>query len=842
MNDATYQVDLTNCDREPIHILGAIQPFGFLLALSTDWLIGRDPDELLGLPLLDVFTSEAVHAIRNRLTLLRGADTAERLFALALTGDGRPYDVALHFADGQVVIEAEPAQVENGDSAGTIRAMMGRLDRAEGVEAFLREGSRQVRALTGFDRVMVYRFDAEGAGEVVAEAARSGIGSFLGLHYPASDIPAQARALYIRNLFRIIADVGAPPVPIVPALDPAGAPLDLSLAGLRAVSPIHIEYLTNMGVAASLSISIVIDGRLWGLFACHHYSPRLPSLERRSLAELFGQMFAMKLESRERQATGDFTERARHVADRLLQQVAGDATLLDDPTWLAETINDVIEADGVGVSINGRIALSGLTPPERAFARLVRALNGAAAGKVHAADSITAFFPEAAEYADVAAGMLALPISRSPRDYVVLFRQEIVRTVRWAGDPHKPAEYGPNGPRLTPRKSFETWSELVRGRSKPFSPAEIRVAETLRATLIEVVLRLSDDAHAERQLASERQDLLIAELNHRVRNILSLIRGLVRQSRGGARSVDDFVGEVDGRIQALARAHNQITRDQWGPAALRGLIETEAAAYLADSADRVLLSGPEVVLNPQAFSTLALVFHELMTNSAKYGALSDNGHVAVAWWFDRDRGLLLEWREKDGPKVRPPTRQGFGTTIITRSIPYGLGGTAHVAYDPGGFSASFSLPPRHVGAREVGDSARTDPAATPERVIYAAPAKIIDGKTVLLVEDSLIIAMDAEDILLRLGASRVIAASTVAQSLDEIDRDPPAIAVLDINLGPDTSFAVADKLKAVDIPYLFATGYGEQMVLPEAHADVTVLQKPYSIETVAEGISRSFGR
>ena len=184
-----------------------------------------------------------------------------------------------------------------------------------------------------------------------------------------------------------------------------------------------------------------------------------------------------------------------------------------------------------------------------------------------------------------------------------LFRQEIVQSVRWAGDPHKPATFGPNGPRLTPRKSFESWSQLVRGHSRPFTPAEVHVAETLRATLIEVVLRMSDEAHVERQQASERQELLIAELNHRVRNILGLIRGLVSQSKTSAGSIDDYVRELDGRIHALARAHNQITKDNWGPAPLRGLIETEAAAYLAGRSDRVVTRGRDILLDPQAFAT-----------------------------------------------------------------------------------------------------------------------------------------------------------------------------------------------------------------------------------------------
>jgi light-regulated signal transduction histidine kinase (bacteriophytochrome) len=848
VSESDFKVDLTNCDREPIHILGGVQPFGFLLAMSGDWLvarasantaefIGRTPAEILGRPLIEVFTPDAVHAIRNRLAMLRGDDGVERLLERDLLDDGRKFDLALHFSHGQVVIEAEPAQSDTGDSAGSIRGMMNRLDQAEGSENFFREGARQVRALTGFDRVMVYRFDQSGAGEVVGEAVRPGIGSFLGLHYPASDIPAQARSLYVRNLFRIIADVGAAPVPIVPEHDERGAPIDLSLSVLRSVSPIHIEYLKNMGVAASLSISIVIDGALWGLFACHHYAPRLPSLERRSLSELFGQMFAMKLESRERQLAAEYAANGRTVADRLLASVAGDASLLDDPAWLGEMLDGAIAADGVGVYINGRIALSGLAPDEAAFRAIIAALNGTAAGRVFATDRIADLVPAAEGHAAVAAGLLALPISRRPRDYVVLFRQEMVQAVRWAGDPHKPTEFGPNGPRLTPRKSFETWSQLVRSRSKPFTLAEVRVAETLRATLIEVVLRLSDEAHIERQLAAERQDLLIAELNHRVRNILSLIRGVVRQSRSSTGSIDDYVRELDGRIHALARAHNQITSDSWGPAPLRGLIETEAAAYLATRSDRVVTLGPDVLLDPLAFATLALVIHELVTNSAKYGGLSDSGRVTVSWHLDDAGDLKIDWCEQGGPPVQAPTRQGFGSTIIRRSIPYDLGGTARVQFKLAGLEAHFCIPARYVTARSaVVRSVSPDPA--PIEPAEPAGNKPLSGETVLLVEDSLIIAMDAEDVLTRLGAGQVVPVASVRHALEEIERVDPALALLDINLGDETSFAIAEKLLERGIPFLFATGYGDQAQLPPALLQVPVLQKPYSAAGIAEGIAK----
>lgn len=851
VSDPSFEVDLTNCDREPIHELGAIQPFGFLLALSSDWLIkrasanlehylGLAAEEALGTRAIDLLGETAVHALRNRLTLLRGPDAVERLFGLPLA-NGRRADFAIHMTGDTVVIEGEPSGADpETDAASAIRAMMSRLDDTGDGAAFYREGARQVRALTGFDRVMVYRFDPDGSGVVVAEAARGGLGSFLDLRYPASDIPQQARRLYLRTPFRIIADVDADPVPIVPRLDERGQPIDLSLSVLRSVSPIHIEYLRNMGVAASLSISIIVEGKLWGLFACHHYaSARCPDFERRSIAELFGQMFALKLESRERKAMSHYELAARQHADRLLAAIANDATLLDNPEWLGSMLHGTIPCDGIGIWLDGKLARSGMTPPAEAFPQLVRRLNGMTAGRIFATDRIADTISAAADYDDVAAGILVLPISRTPRDYVLLFRQEMVRTVKWAGDPHKPAQLGPHGARLTPRKSFELWSQEVRGRSQPFSEPEIRVAEMLRASLIEVVLRMSDEAQEERRRASERQELLIAELNHRVRNILSLIRGLVRQSRDPEANAREIMAMLEGRIESLARAHDQITQDNWSPAPLGQLIETEAAAYLAGKCGRLTCEGPAALLHPNAFSTLALVFHELMTNSAKYGALSDNGGVTVRWRLDDEGDLLIEWRERGGPAVQPPRRQGFGTTIIQRSIPYDLGGKAQARFETAGFEADFCIPARHIVVH--------DPAAPmlsfapgPSEDPGDAPRAVISG-SVLLVEDSLIIAMDAEDILGALGAERVVTASSVAAALAELERETFALAVLDFNLGPETSLPIASALRAAGVPYLLATGYGEQLRLPPELDGIQVIQKPYTRASIAWGVSTTLG-
>ncbi|MBB3648143.1 light-regulated signal transduction histidine kinase (bacteriophytochrome)/CheY-like chemotaxis protein [Rhizobium sp. BK619] len=849
MSGTFEPVDLTNCDREPIHQLGSVQPFGFLLAISSDWIVTRASANLaeflaitqadaLGRPVTSLITPESLHTIRNKLTTLRGSDVVERIFGIALTSAQDRFDIAVHMSDSGVIIEGEHCQEDRHDAPSlSMRSMMSRLDHTETMEAFFRDGARQARALTGFDRVMVYRFDDSGSGEVVAEAARAGIGSFLGLHYPASDIPVQARALYLRNLFRIIADVDAAPVPILPQLNENGQPLDLSMSVLRSVSPIHIEYLKNMGVGASLSISIVVDGKLWGLFACHHYGPRLPSAQSRSTAELFGQMFASRLESRERRLALDYETKARRIADRLLTSVADNASLLDDPAWLIEALADAIPADGIGVWINGRLALAGIGPNERSFATLVRHLNRNAAGRIYAVDRLAETYPDL-ELDEAVAGMLAIPISRSPRDYVVLFRQELVRTVRWGGDPHKPVEYGPNGPRLTPRKSFDAWSELVRGRSLPFTEAERRVAETIRITLIEVVLRLTDEASMARQAANERQELLIAELNHRVRNILSLITGIIRQSQATSVSVGDYIRQIEGRVQSLARAHDQITRDHWAPASLRQLLLAETAAYLGKNAQRIQMRGADVLLEPQAFSTAALVFHELMTNSAKYGSLSGTGSgtVQLGWHRDDEGNLHIDWREKDGPPVVEPKRHGFGSTIIRRSIPYDLGGKADVRYNRDGVEADFSIPARYV---VTATSERSDPAAggTADHKPIAGDHRPLSGLTVLLVENNLIIAMDGEDILRRLGAD-VATAPSVAEAMEILAGQSFDLALLDVNLGDETSFGIADRLAAEGVPFAFATGYGEGIAQANSHSDAPVLQKPYTMDGVTDTLAR----
>lgn len=837
------QVDLTNCDREPIHIPGSVQPFGFLIALQSDFTVcmasdnvasylGREPGQIFQRPLESIFSDAAIEAIRTRVDYLTGPDATERLFGVTLQDGGRPFDVAIHFSGAYLVIEAEPSVIEPDVNSGElVRLMLGRVRKTRGITDLAQEAARQVKVLTGFDRVMVYRFAADGSGEVIAEVAKAGLETFLGLHYPASDIPQQARALYTRNWLRIIADVNAAPVSLLSTATHSAGLLDLSMSTLRSVSPIHIEYLQNMGVGASMSVSILRDGKLWGLFACHHYSAHHISFERRTAAELFGQMFSWILETREREATIAYETRAQQIQERLIEAAA---THEHSQRAIFDFVYDyrkMIECDGIAIWSNGEIKLSGQTPTEAEVKDLVGFINRTSPGRITASAEIAKVYAAGGAFRDRAAGFLAVPISRVPRDCLIFFRREVTQSVNWGGAPEKVYTTGPHGPRLTPRKSFELWQEVVHGQSKPWTQADLHIAESLRITLLEVILQLADLAARERKGAQERQELMIAELNHRVRNILGLVRGLVAQSKDTATSVEEFSGVLGGRIQALARAHDQITSLNWAPVALKTLVESEAGAYLGSRAGRIQMGGPDVALDPKAFATLALVVHEMMTNSAKYGALADStGQVEIVWKLDRNSSLVIDWKESGGPPVQPPSRRGFGTTIIERSIPFDLKGDAELRFDLLGVQAKFTIPANFVELMSMSGIAT-------KLESEADAAQRISG-TALIVEDNLIIAMGAEVILLELGARHVETAASVSQALAAIERSTPGFALLDLNLGSENSIPVATRLSELKVPFVFATGYGERAPIPAELESAPVVQKPYTRDVVEAALAK----
>ena len=834
-------VDLTNCDREPIHQIGAIQNFGALIAVTTDGMIAHrsanfaemlslsEPPQI-GTQLSALFTPEAMSAIGRASGMLNDPESVERLFAVHLVGGKGPFDCAIHNTDGLTVIEFEPSASDEMDrQLRSLQPILRQLERSDDLLELCQQAADRLRDLLGFDRVMVYRFQSDESGAVIAESVEEGYDSFHGLRYPRTDIPQQARRLYLRNRFRIISDTLAEPVPIEPQIRAEGEPLDLSMSTLRAVSPIHIEYLINMGVRASLSISIVIDGKLWGLFACHHYAPKVLPYSLRTAAELFSELFSLTAERTIGKERASVQDAGRSLHDQLMRAIAGGEALVEALPTLRPIIKRAIPHDGISAYVDGEYRALGAAPDESEFMALMPALNSSATSRTIASDSLVKRIPAAAAFADRAVGALIIPVSRSPRDYVILWRRELKQTVTWAGNPEKPVELGPNGARLTPRKSFEAWQQSVTGKSAEWTEVELGLVESLRVTLLEVILRVTDELATERAKAQRQQELLIAELNHRVRNILNLIRGLINQSRHEAINVDEFARLIGGRINALASAHDNITRENWSPASVTELIETEAEAYVSGKLDRISIVGDEALVSPEAYTVLALVIHEMMTNSAKYGSLCDkSGRLAVEIACD-ESGMTICWKETGGPPVRAPERRGFGSTIIEKSIPFELNGRAELDFKLSGVEAEFWIPGRFITHKGRIDAASMAERARPNRKDTGMQGETIETlpSRVLLVEDGMIIAMDTEETLRDLGVAEVTIAAKVSSALKELEAESYDLAVLDYNLGTESSEPVAVKLNELGVPFWLATGYGEMADRLEEIGALGVLTKPY---------------
>ena len=842
MNTSDHSVDLSNCDREPIHKLGAIQDFGALIAVTNDWMLAhysanaarvlslREP-LTSGTPLSRVLSADAMTILTRATSLLVGTDDVERLFGVDLMGGQGKFDCALHALDGLIILEIEPSSHEGFERPlRMIRSIMSELDPVDDLEQLCDIAANRLKTMLGFDRVMVYRFHSDGSGDVIAEAREDHLEAFKGLRYPHTDIPKQARALYLRNRFRIISDVEAEPVPIEPRDAMGTAELDLSMSTLRAVSPVHIEYLHNMGVGASLSISIIVRGELWGLFACHHYSAKVLPYSLRTAAEVFSELFSLVVERDLGRAQAAFQQTGRELHDKLMRAVAGGNALVSSLPELRPIIQRVLPHDGISIYVDGIYDSRGSAPDADEFRALVPSLNSAASSRVIATESLPVITPHAAAFADRAVGALIIPVSRSPRDYLVLWRRELRQVVSWAGNPVKPVEVGPNGDRLTPRKSFEAWQQSVDGSSKEWTAIERQISESLRITLLEVILRLTDEAMQERAKAQQQQDLLIAELNHRVRNILNLIRGLINQSRHEAMDVEAFAQIVGGRISALAIAHDNITRENWSPASLGDLIQSEAEAYLSGKLDRLTITGDEALVSPEAYTVLALVFHEMITNSVKYGSLCDrSGALEINIACD-ESGMHVTWKERGGPPVKPPERRGFGSTIIEKSIPFELNGRARVDYKLSGVEAEFWIPGRFVTC-EAGTDSRERRRNAKGRAVMPDD---IGVERVLVVEDSMIIALDTEECLLGLGAKAVTVQGSVAGALSAIEKERFDLALLDFNLGSESSEGIARELKARGIPFWLATGYGEMAERLDELGAKGLLVKPYGREELVK--------
>jgi len=476
---------------------------GALIARHLDR--GVPVQDVLGQPVERLLGDSAGGRLRDALD--SGQGVAVNPVTLAAP-DGQPAWAAItHRSDAGLIVELEPAAEEDPRSVAglyeRVRRSLSRLQATRSLPNLFDAIAEEIHRLTGLDRVMVYRFDPEWNGEVVAELRSEGVDGFLGLRFPSTDIPAQARELYRRNWIRLIADSGYRPVPVVPPLNPrTGRPIDLSASTLRSVSPVHLEYLRNMDVGASMSISLLREGELWGLVACHHRTPKFVPYEVRTACEFLGQTFSVQLGTLADEGEREYSIELASRRDQLVARTVGRDDWARALVEGEPTLADVGDAAGAAVWTDDAVYRVGATPDERDIARIGRWLAGRDEDIFHTA-SLSAHFPAAANFSALASGLLAVAIGRARGDYLMWFRPEAVRSVEWAGNPAKPvhvesvepagaSQHQSPAPRLHPRRSFAAWSETVREQSLPWRAAEIRAATETRDHIVDIVLRQAD--------------------------------------------------------------------------------------------------------------------------------------------------------------------------------------------------------------------------------------------------------------------------------------------------------------------------------------------------------------
>ncbi|SOE64841.1 Bacteriophytochrome (light-regulated signal transduction histidine kinase) [Burkholderia sp. D7] len=663
------------CDAEPIHIPGSIQPHGYLLCLSSTFtllqasenvaaLVGIPVEQLLGEP-VDVVTGAAAaakiaHAAATAMLdeaplyvgvidnpLFSPRETAQGRLAMAT--DGPELDITMHRHDGNLIVELEVARHPTTDVFASmyplVRTFTRSLRDVATLTGLVELAVREVRAMTGFGRVLLYKFDDEGRSEVLAEHIDDGYTSFLNQLFPASDLPRQARALYVKQRVRLVANVDAKSARLVPPVNPVtGRPTDLTYAALRSFSPIHLDYMRNMGTHASMSVSLVVHGELWGLISCHDHDARLVPFEVRVAIEHLGQLLSLQIEANEERAETAYLLSLR----RTMSQLMGTLAEQDDYLAALESAPDDLlcfaGSTGAAIVVDGKATLAGSTPDQETVLALAQWLASGTSG-VYATDALSQAWPRASRHTDTASGILAVPISQIFRNYVIWFRPETTRTITWAGEPVKRVSSQDGG--VAPRKDFSPWLETVRNRSLRWHPVELEIAGEFRLGMLNIVLRRAEELAEladELRRANKELEAFSYSVSHDLRAPLRHIAGygdLLRESEGeklSERSKRFLDNMLESARFAGVLVDDLLTFSQMGRAALRPvsvdlnqLVRSVAQEFGAETAGRkvewVIPELPSVTGDP-AFLQIAL--RNLFSNAVKYTRTRESAKIELS--------------------------------------------------------------------------------------------------------------------------------------------------------------------------------------------------------------------
>ncbi len=567
---------LLRCAAEPIQYVNSIQPHGVLLGVDDEGcvrvasdnlesLFGRAAVEVLARPIGELLADEALPELRAAL-LATHAGRCVPVDLRARCGDAFVELHALaHRSEELTIIELQRASAGRSDTAkklfGAVRESLWTLDRDTDIETYCRYAADEIRRVIDFDRVMVYRFDSQWNGEVIAQSGNDALPSLLHHHFPASDIPPQARALYARNLVRLLADIDAVSVPLLPAGNAAtGRPFDLSLSVFRAMSPIHLEYLRNMGVRSTVTVSLMHEGRLWGLIACHDVAPTVVDAHLRDVVEFIGKSVSIKLGALESAARLHSMESVRQRLQNLTEIIRGSSDFDLVIRTFQEDYLSLAAAGGSYVLVEHASYVIGDIPPRDELAPLIEWLaqqhfdHG-----VFVTDHLGALYPPAREFASVASGLLAIDLDNKCRSLILWFRPEVVRNIPWAGDPRGKVVTDAFGPRIDPRRSFAVWLETARGFSKPWENSSIDAVRLFSFSVVQMLMHRAQQQVAVADAASKAKSGFLANMSHEIRTPMNAIIGLTYLCQ--QTSLDDQQRDYLGKIGASANNLLRILND-----------------------------------------------------------------------------------------------------------------------------------------------------------------------------------------------------------------------------------------------------------------------------------------
>lgn len=551
ISKASVEIDISLCDREPIHIPGRIQPFGCLLcadpetgqieqaSANCDKMLGIGPDEACKLNLREFLGEEIFRQVCD----CEDGETPVCLNYVRVPTMGRMAFSLLSSKSSQgIIAELEP--ILDDDTPISVQEISFCSEKTASLPELLDQVAHGVRKLTGYDRVMIYQFDEHWNGSVVAEARDEKLHPWLGHHYPAGDIPTQAREIFKRNWVRIIPDVRYEPCEIVPAENPrTKGPLDLSVSILRSVSPVHVEYLKNMEVGGSLTISLICNNRLWGLIACHHSTPRHASAALRTICTLVGKSISLRigrLELKElHRIQGEIAAVMKELERRLETEAVFEGAIDD----IGPQLKNLIQSDGLVVLLGDRLFSEGEVPDNSEIVRL-RTWLDSRDEETFVRSRLGAEYERADKFADVGSGVLAIKLGGS--DYIIWFRREVVREVVWAGDPNKAMTQSDG--RLHPRRSFEEWRETMKGTSLSFEHHYVLAADVLREILSDI--RVSGSSKKPEMCDAVRNfsERLSMSMRHTAKELVSLDqaqRASGLSQHGWLEAVDETIGGVN---------------------------------------------------------------------------------------------------------------------------------------------------------------------------------------------------------------------------------------------------------------------------------------------------------